>query len=821
MSDSPSPSHLLRVEGMSCQNCARHVREAAESVPAVLSAVVNLEAGRLRVRWKEGAAPDPGAVSAAVALAGYQAHPIEDSGNSGDPGTGGGSGPGGGWRINMLLGGSVTLFLMIAEWGLGWMRYAWYPWLAMVAALPVQVIGGSRFYRGAWTQLRQGAANMDTLVALGSTTAFLFSAWVLLSGAGGHVYFMEAAAIITLISVGHYAEARATHRATTAMRALMELAPATARRVDERGQETEVPAADLVPGDRIVVRPGDRVPTDAEVLEGTSAVDEAMLTGESAPVEKGPGATLLAGTANSDGRLLATVTATGEGTVLAHIIAAVERAQNSRADIQRLADKVSSVFVPVVVLLAIGAALAWGLAPVAMRGVHGWLGHWLWPMQVPASPGAAAVVCATAVLIIACPCAMGLATPAAIMAGANAAAIRGILVRDGVALEKAGHIDTIVFDKTGTLTEGRLTAGDVRRVAGEAAPADEPASVPALAPAMSLSAGRNPVLTPTHSQRSPGEVGRAVAGVDAGSPRRPADPWAFQSEPGSLEQLIADLASGSSHPVARSLVPPGWNRNPESSWTDWRELRGRGIEARRGATVYRLGSLAWLRETGVDIGAEQTAPDSTGEAIVSRVGVAADNRLLAVAEVRDKVRREAAEVVSALKRDGFDVFLVTGDAPAAARAVARSLGIPDSNVRAGVRPEEKVSCLAKLQREGRRVAFVGDGINDGPALAQADLGIAVGQATDVARESADLVLMRQGLGAVREAVGLAQATLRTIRQNLFWAFFYNALAVPLAMLGFFNPVLSAAAMGVSDLVVIGNALRLRYWTPAGARLRVR
>lgn len=827
MNEPRKPTALLQVDGMTCQNCARHVREAAESVPGVAGASVDLDAGRVRLRWSGELDPDPEAVRDAIVAAGFRAAPIEETETEPRPRRAGSA-----WLPNVLLGGAATAFFILAEWVLGWMHQPWFPWLGLAVATPVQFIAGARFYRGAWNQLRQGASNMDTLVSLGSTAAYGFSLWVIASGsAGHHVYFMESTAIIALISIGHWLEALATERAAGALRSLLNLAPPRARRLTAQEIEEEVLVSELVTGDRVVIRPGDRVPTDARVEEGASALDESMLTGESRPVEKSVGAVLYAGTANADGRLVARVTATGDRTVLAHIAAAIERAQNSRAGIQRLADQVSSVFVPIVVLLAVLAALAWGLAPDFTRGIHDALAPWLWRMPVSGTPLEAALLSAISVLIVACPCAMGLATPAAIMAGTNVAASRGILIRDGVALEKAGRIRSVVFDKTGTLTEGRLTVGAILdlRSSGDGA-----------APKMGRQPGPESEAGLVSNAKPRTETTRTLPAVDVVE---------------SVEKLAASLARNSQHPVSRALAalgpstpapviqpfpglkPAGPSAGragafspgmplradlafvprrpaPATGWSEWRELRGRGIEASRGSgPVYRLGSPTWLHECGVvDAGAEQGGAVARGGA-VTLVGLAADQRLLALFELKDRLRPEAQQVVSDLHRDGFDVYLLTGDGWLAAESVAREAGISSTHVLADVKPEQKASSLKRLQSEGRRVAFVGDGLNDGPALAQADLGMAVSRATDVARESADVVLIRGGLGALREALDLSQATLRTIRQNLFWAFFYNAAAVPLAMLGFFTPVVCALAMGLSDLIVIGNALRLRSWKP--------
>jgi Cu+-exporting ATPase len=573
---------------------------------------------------------------------------------------------------------------------------------------------------------------MDMLVALGSTAAFGYSAWALLSGAGGHLYFMEAAAIITLISIGHWIEAVASRHAEKSLRALLQLAPQTARRRQADGTEAEVPIADLQPGDTVILRPGDAIPTDGTLIEGHCSVNEAMLTGESLPVEKEGGSRLYAGTSNLDGRAVMEVTAVGDSTAMAVIIAAVQRAQNSRADIQRLADRVSNVFVPLVVLIALATALWWGLAPGQAHRLSAALGRFLWLSNTPATPLAAAVLSAVAVLIVACPCAMGLATPVAIMAGTNAAARRGILIRDGIALEKAGNITVLLADKTGTLTCGK--------------------------------------------------------------------PTVVATQGGDLP-LAASLAAGSKHPLSQAVAKLAAERIPLPGW---REIRGSGLEA--GAA--RLGSLIWLAQCGVDTSDRTGFVEKWSASGATILGLAEDRQLRALIALQDTLKPAAAEVVRQLGRDGLKVFLVTGDNPRTARAIASQAGIDASNVFAEIRPERKAEIVRQLQQRGERVAFVGDGINDAPALEQADLGIAVSQASDVASAAADIVLLKSSIQAIPEALDLARATLRTIRQNLFWAFFYNAAAVPLAALGFLSPILCAAAMGLSDLVVIGNAIRL-------------
>ena len=747
----------LRVEGMDCSNCARAVTEALTRVSGVDTATVDLTAGRAEIRWKPG---PPGTVDlliAAVVGAGYRA--VEERGAGGSQSTE--TSPAEqAWRLALMLGGPVTLVLLLGEWVFQLGMNRGFQWVALLLALPVQIWVGGRFYRGAWRQARVGQSNMDTLVALGSSAAFGFSVWGLLSGYHGHLYFMEAAAILTLISAGHWLEAQMSTRAGAALKSLLSLAPSMARRLDAVGdRETEVPVASLVPGDRIVVKPGDRIPVDAEVVSGDSAVDEAMLTGEAVPVEKSAGARLFAGTENQNGRLVALVQATGESTALAHIIAAVQRAQSSRAQIQRLADRVSSIFVPVVVVIAVGTALWWGLAYDSAAGVHGRLTALLWMTHVPSSAVGAAFAMFAAVLIVACPCAMGLATPTALMAGVNAAARRGILIRDALALEKSGRVTTLVFDKTGTLTQG------------------------------------HPVVVAESDFRK-------GSSAESGRP--------------SLAVLAAALAAPSQHPLSRAvarLQPEGVPTIPDS----WREIRGSGVESpdpSEPGAVLRLGSAGWLQGLGVDLGmadgfvAEHAASGATLLFLVR------DQELLGAFAVRDALKPHAREVLDQIRRSGRTVHLLTGDRRDTAAAVARELGLPAEAVSAEVRPEQKAEVIRRLQESGQRVAFVGDGLNDGPALAQADLGIAVTRATDVAREAADILLLKSDLAAIPEALDLAQATLRVIHQNLFWAFFYNAAAIPLAATGLLSPVVCAAAMGFSDVIVIGNALRLHRRKPA-------
>jgi Cu+-exporting ATPase len=753
---------LLDVTGMTCGNCVRKVTEVLQAVPGVGGVIVEQEKGRARIHWK-GSTAQPGALLEAVEKAGYEAKEVVAGANAPTAAK-----PGGSWNRAVWIGLPVLTALILAEWGFGLGMNRTYQWVAFLAVLPVQLIVGREFYVGAWRQANRGQSSMDTLVALGSTAAFGFSVWRLLGGSPGHLYFMESASILTLVSLGHWLEARMTLRATDSLRTLLTLAPERARKIAPSGTgkgtlgtgaaEMDVPVSSLVAGDFIALRPGDRIPVDAVVVEGTSSVEEAMLTGEPIPIEKGAGASLYAGTANQTGRLVARVTATGEKTALAGIIGAVQRAQSSRAGIQRLADRISSIFVPIVVVIAAAAGLAWGLGYPWMSSVHEAIGAFLWHVHPEADPVSAAWGTFAAVLIVACPCAMGLATPAALMAGMNAAARRGILIRDAVALEKSGRVGTVIFDKTGTLTEGK------------------------------------PKVTGTLDLR----------------------PATDRIE--TVEALAAALAESSTHPFSRAVAnqPEATvdeSTRPKPVFHDWRELRGRGIEARRagahGEAVFRLGSAGWMAELGIPVepAAEFLGRPEHAGATPLYLGI--DGLLAGIFLLKDALRPGARELVAQLQRDGLKVRMLTGDREGAATAIGKSLGLNAADISWEVRPETKAEVIRKIQASGERVAFVGDGLNDGPALAQADLGIAVASATDVARDAADIILLRADLAAVPQAIGLARATLRVIHQNLFWAFFYNAAAIPLAAFGFISPFVCAAAMGLSDVIVVGNALRLR------------
>ena len=755
----------LKIEGMDCGNCVRSVTEALQGVAGVSRAAVDLRSATARTYWLPGQPAEPERLIAAVKKAGYRARLPESPESAGQPGASETPAAGNPWKTALWLGVPATVLLLAGDWVAGWGMHRPFQWVAAALATAVQAGVGWRFYRGAWRQAQAGRSNMDTLVSLGSSTAYLWSLWLFFTQPHAHLFFAESVSILTLISVGHALEARMSAKAGDALKALLALAPATARRLDAGGRDEEIPVSQLRAGDRLRLKPGDRIPVDAIVLEGDSSADESLLTGEPMPVAKAPGSALLAGSVNVEGSLTVRVNATGEHTTLARIAAVVERAQSSRASVQRLADRVSSVFVPVVVLIACLSAAVWAWAPGMVRHWQSLLGPLLWHPQPSISPMSDAVAAFCSVLIVACPCAMGLATPVALMAGINAAARRGILIRDAIALEKTGRISALAFDKTGTLTAGR------------------------------------PSITRWQDLRP--EAGRSIP----------------------LAALARPLADRSQHPLSRAVsaaAAPRASTPPSASPTSWRELRGQGIEATMPGTdpgrPLRLGSVAWTRSLGVALDAEaegwiREASQGGHSVLVLAEGTAP----LGLLEVGDALREDSAAVLRRLGEQGIETWLVSGDADSACQAVARAVGIPPERVRAECRPEDKVRILGEIQARGLRVAFVGDGINDSPALAAADLGIAVALASDVAREAADLVLLRPDLAAVVEALDLAGRTLGTIRQNLFWAFFYNAASVPLAALGFLSPVVCALTMGLSDLVVIGNALRLRHTAAAPRR----
>ncbi len=616
----------------------------------------------------------------------------------------------------------------------------WLNWLMLVLATPVQFLVGGQYYDGAFKALRNRAANMDVLIAMGSSAAYFYSIPVLLGWIPGHVYFETAAVIITLIVLGKFLEARAKGRTSEAIKKLLSLRPKTAR-VFRDGEEQDIPADAVQVGDLVIVRPGERIPVDGVVVEGRSSIDESMLTGESMPVAKGPGDAVVGATVNKLGRLKFEALKIGKDTALAQIIRLVEEAQGSKAPIQRLADKVSEVFVPVVIGIALLTFLGWYfLAP---------------PPTGEISAFTRALINMVAVLVIACPCAMGLATPTAVMVGTGRGANSGILFKSSEALERAGSLTTVVLDKTGTITRGQPTVTDVIIL----------------------------------DDRFEADVVLALA---AGAER------------------------GSEHPLGDAIVAAATERDLQlSEPVGFQAIEGQGIKAQVDGHGVMVGSLKMLASEGIPAA-------SIGESVAkiqsqARTAVIAviDGVPAAVLGIADSLKEGSKEAIESLKSLGLEVGMITGDNLATAEAIAASVGIQDpggsrnSLVRAEVLPGDKVNVIKELEEAGKIVAMVGDGINDAPALAQADVGIAIGTGTDVAIAAAPITLLSGDLRGVERAIKLSRATLRTIRQNLFWALIYNVLLIPSAALGLLNPMLAAGAMSFSSIFVVSNSLRLR------------
>lgn len=740
----------LGVGGMTCAACVSHIRKALAGVDGVVDCGVNLATERAAVEYIPGLAGIAdmrhAVEEAGYTLIGAVGDRHDDAATPRDLSL---------LRRKLIVSLAVSVAIMALMFipGISGALPFSLEYILLALATPVQFWAGSQFYGGAWGALKHRASNMNTLIAVGTSVAYLYSAAVALLGdaaffsnADAATFFDTSTAIIALVLLGKYLEATAKRRASRAIRALMNLQPKTAQAIRD-GKEARVAVEDLQVGDNIVVRPGEQIAVDGEVLDGFSAVDESMLTGESAPVDKSPGSLVYGATLNATGSFTFRALKVGRDTMLAQIVRLVEDAQASRAPVQRLADAVSAYFVPAVIAAAALTFAFWLIFGPPLSYVH-------------------ATLTAVAVLIIACPCALGLATPAAIMVGAGKGAELGVLIRSAEALERAHKIDTLVFDKTGTLTLGKPSVVDT--------------------------------------------VSNHIS-------------------PDELLALAASVEQGSEHPLGKALAAANAEGLALPRAQDFAALPGFGVSANVNGRRLLLGSPSLMRRESVRMNGYDALADAISERGSTPVFVAADGDALGVIALADTIRPEARDAVARLKRDGLEVVMLTGDNRRTADAIARQIGI--ERVIAEALPGEKAERISELQRGGKVVAMVGDGINDTPSLAQADVGFAIGAGADVALEAADITLVGANLNAVSDAIRLSKSTMRSIRQNLFWAFAYNVALIPIAAgalyplfadggvpdaltvalgeHGFLNPILAAAAMAISSVTVLTNSLRLR------------
>ncbi|MDD2832455.1 MAG: heavy metal translocating P-type ATPase [Methylotenera sp.] len=727
------------IRGMTCASCANHVEKSLLKVPGVLSAEVNLA---LETAQVTGLTPqvDVKQLTSAVSLAGYQAHLLNSSESalSSSESLASNSHTRDLWAVILAAILSLPLFLMmLAQW-LG-MQHALPGWLQWLLATPVQFWLGARFYNAGWHALKAGTGNMDLLVAIGTSAAYGLSVYLLFSAthtSSTHLYFETASIVITLVLLGKWLEGRAKAQTTQAIRALNTLRPSSAN-VLRDGMEVQLAIAEIKVGDTVIVRPGERIAVDARILQGESQVDESLITGESLPVTKKTGDWVTGGSMNGEGLLQLSTVAVGVESVLARIVRLVESAQAKKAPIQRLVDKVSAVFVPVVIVIAMITFFGWGV----------FAGDWQ-----------AAILNAVAVLVIACPCALGLATPTAIMVGTGVAARRGVLIKDAEALELAHALKTVAFDKTGTLTEGHPDLAVLASIMADASPQD----------------------------------------LD------------------ELLLLAASLQAGSEHPLAKAVCQAAEKKQMTlKAVQDVKAIPGQGVVGVVEAKKIYLGNTRMMSALRVNLGKMKSQSEALQAEGYSVSWLAREStmpnfapKLLAVLAFGDAIKSTSAQAISNLTKLGIKAVLISGDNQGSASKVANQLGITE--VYAQVLPDEKASIIHQLKQHNGRVAMVGDGLNDAPALAIADVGIAMSSGTDVAMHTSGITLMRGDPALVAEAIEISQRTYQKIRQNLFWAFVYNVVGIPLAAMGFLNPVVAGAAMALSSVSVVTNSLLLKW-----------
>ncbi|MFB6211308.1 MAG: heavy metal translocating P-type ATPase [Halobacteriales archaeon] len=774
----------IGITDMSCANCAEANEQALNTVPGVIDVEANYATDEAVVEINPAADVDRTALYQAIETAGYS--PVRESEDDTDATVQQRRDDARDQEIahqrRLVLFGAALSTPLVAFLGAELFSPGLLPehvfgvefgWVSFLLATPVQIVLGRQFYRNSYTAvIKNRTANMDVLIALGSSTAYLYSVARLVGLIEGGLYFDTAALILVFITLGNYLEARSKGRASEAIRRLLEMEADTATIVED-GEEREVPLEDVEVGDHLKVRPGEKIPTDGTVIDGQSAVDESMVTGESVPVEKSEGDEVIGSTINENGVLLVEATKVGEETALQQIVRMVKDAQSRQPEIQRVADRISAYFVPAVILNALFWAAVWYLFPETLASVVGSLPLWGPVAGGPIIAGGtvsvfefAVIVFASAVLI-ACPCALGLATPAATMVGTAIAASNGVLFKGGDILERVRDVDTVVFDKTGTLTTGEMQLTDVA------------------------------------------VIERAADGGEAST-----DGGVIAIDEEVVLEVAATAEAGSEHPLGEAIVEGATDRGlTVEEPTEFENVPGHGVTATVDRGDVLVGNRKLMRDNDIDPApATDTLARFESEGKTAML-VALDGQLIGVLAVADTIKDSATTAVSSLRDRGLDVMLITGDNDRTARAVAQEVGIPAENVHAEVLPEDKADAVEAIQAEGREAMMVGDGVNDAPALAAAAVGVAIGSGTDVAIEAADVTLMRDDPADVLKAIRISAGTLSKIKQNLFWALGYNTAMIPLASLGLLQPVLAAGAMALSSVSVLSNSLLFRRYTP--------